>query len=252
MTTPGVPKQASRVAAQPAPGKRALREKRLAARGRSTRRRRSRGRPGNSELGVGADAIVLKACELLRHVAPRELSLIGLARHAGIDRSLIRYYFTDRSSVLLAAARHLFGILRIRLETVEARFAEDPEARVREMAVTLLRFQIEHPYFHRLMIDEVVNSSTKEAQEFFRAFTKQAVEDFRAMTLAIARRGGARAFDGVFLYLAVIGMCEFFVTGGPILEVAFGRGFDREEVSRQYERFVREYAVDGIRRRLPG
>lgn len=251
MTTSGAPKQAPR-AVQPAPGKRALREKRLAAHGRTTRRRRSPGRPGNSESSVGADAIVLKACELLRHVAPRELSLIGLARHAGIDRSLIRYYFSDRSSVLLAAARHLFGILRIRLEAIEARFTEDPQARVREMAVTLLRFQIEHPYFHRLMIDEVVNSSKKEAQEFFRSFTAQAVEDFRAMILRIARRGDARAFDGVFLYLAVIGMCEFFVTGGPILQVAFGRGFDPQEVSRQYERFVREYVIDGIRRRSPG
>lgn len=251
MKTSGATRQAAR-AEQPAPVKRALRAKPRATRGRMARRRRSPGRPGNSELSVGADTIVLEACELLRHVAPRELSLIGLARHAGIDRSLIRYYFTDRSSVLLAAARRLFGILRMRLEGVETRFADNPESRVREMAVTLLRFQIEHPYFHRLMIDEVVNSSKKEAQEFFRSFTARAVEDFRGMSALIARRGGSRAFDGVFLYLAVIGMCEFFVTGRPILEVAFGKGFDSAEVSRLYEGFLRDYVVDGIRKRSPG
>jgi TetR/AcrR family transcriptional regulator len=237
MKAPGVPKQQAR-AKEPAPVDRVT-------------RRRSPGRPRSSESSVGADAIVLKACELLRHVAPRELSLIGLARHAGIDRSLIRYYFTDRSSVLLAAARHLFGLLRTRLAVVEARFADDPESRIREMAVTLLSFQIEHPYFHRLMIDEVVNSSKREAQGFFRSFTTQAVEDFRGMSLVTARRGISRVFDGVFLYLAVIGMCEFFVTGRPILEIAFGKDFDPQEVSRHYEGFLRDYAVDGIRRRKP-
>jgi AcrR family transcriptional regulator len=234
---------------RPAQVSRAISEKRLAGRARTARRRRSPGRPGRSELSVGADTIVLKACELLRHVAPRELSLVGLARHAGIDRSLIRYYFTDRSSVLLASARHLFGLLRTRLAVVETRFADDPESRIREMAATLLGFQIEHPYFHRLMIDEVVNSSRKEAQEFFRSFTARAVEDFRGMIVVNARRGASRAFDGVFLYLAIIGMCEFFVTGRPILEVAFGKDFDPAEVSRHYEGFLRDYVVDGIRRR---
>jgi TetR/AcrR family transcriptional regulator len=246
MKASGVPKQPARE--KPAV-KRASRDGPLATRARKASRRRSPGRPGRSELSVGADTIVLKACELLRHVAPRELSLIGLARHARIDRSLIRYYFTDRSSVLLAAARHLFGLLRTRLAVVESRYADDAESRIREMAVTLLSFQIEHPYFHRLMIDEVVNSSKREAQEFFRSFTTAAVEDFRRMSVMTARRGVSRAFEGVFLYLAIIGMCEFFVTGRPILEVAFGRDFDPGEVSRHYEAFLRSYVVDGIRRR---
>jgi AcrR family transcriptional regulator len=192
---------------------------------------------------------VLKACELLRDVTPRELSLLKLARYAGVDRSLIRYYFKDRSSLLLATARHLFGLLRSRLAVVETRRADDPESRIREMAVVLLSFQLEHPYFHRLMIDEVVNSSKSDAREFFRSFTAQAVEDFRGMAEATARRRVSRSFDGVFLYVAVIGMCEFFVTGRPILEVAFGESFDPAEVSRQYDGFLRDYVVDGIRRR---
>lgn len=192
---------------------------------------------------------MLKTCELLREVAPRELSLLKLARYAGVDRSLIRYYFTDRSSLLLAAARHLFGLLKSRLDASEARLADDPEARIRELAAALLQFQTEHPYFHRLMIDEVVSSPKGEARAFFRSFTEQGVANYRTMAAATTRRGVARAFDGVFLYLAIIGMCEFFVTGLPILKVAFGDGFDRAEINRQYERFLRDYVVDGIRRR---
>ncbi|MGH8259455.1 MAG: TetR/AcrR family transcriptional regulator [Steroidobacteraceae bacterium] len=195
---------------------------------------------------------MLKACELLQAVAPRELSLLKLARYAGVDRSLIRYYFTDRSSLLLAAARHLFAVLSSRLAAVEAGHANDPESRIRELAVSLFRFQIEHPYFHRLMIDEVVNSPKGEARAFFRSFTEQAVTNYRAMAAATTRRGVARAYDGVFVYLAIIGMCEFFVTGSPILQVAFGEDFDPAEINGRYERFLRDYVVDGIRRRSPG
>jgi len=220
-----------------------------AAHRRTVRRRRVRGRPATSELSVGAETLVLKACELLREVAPRELSLLKLARYAGVDRSLIRYYFTDRASLLLAAARHLFGLLRGRLGLIEGRLADEPEGRIRELAAGLLEFQIEHPYFHRLMIDEVVNSPKADARAFFRSFTEQGVANFRTMAAATTRRGAARDYDGVFLYLAIIGMCEFFVTGRPILEVAFGEEFDRADINRRYERFLREYVIDGIRRR---
>jgi len=216
---------------------------------RSRKPRRLPGRPGNRALTVGAEVIIHKACELLREVSPRELSLLGLARFAGVDRSLIRYYFRDRSSLLLAAARHLFGRLKSRLDAVEAALGEDPLAQVREFATVLLTFQIEHPYFHRLMIEEVVNAPNQEAEAFFRSVTEQGARTFRDLAIAGSRRGLTRAYDGVFLYLALIGMCEFFVTGRPILKVVFGQDFAPVRANRQYLEFLRDYVIDGIRKR---
>ena len=200
-------------------------------------------------MTVGAEAIIHQACELLREVNPRELSLLRLARFAGVDRSLIRYYFRDRSSLLLAAARHLFGQLKSRLDAAEVLLADDPLAQIREFAAVLLTFQIEHPYFHRLMIEEVVNAPNPEAEAFFRSVTEQGARTFRDLAAAGGRRGLTRVYDGVFLYLAVIGMCEFFVTGRPILRVVFGRDFDPVRTNRQYREFLRDYVIDGIRRR---
>jgi len=48
--------------------------------------------------------------------------------------------------------------------------------------------------------------------------------------------------------VALIGMCEFFVTGAPILKVAFGKSYDVEAVNRAYEKFVSDYVVDGLRK----
>ena len=66
---------------------------------------------------------------------------------------------------------------------------------------------------------------------------------------AAAREHETKSVDGAFLYIAMIGMCEFFVMGAPILKVAFGKDYDAEAVAREYEKFIRAYVVDGLRKR---
>jgi AcrR family transcriptional regulator len=192
---------------------------------------------------------VLKVCELLRDFAPQDVTLLRVAGYVGVDRSLIRYYFKNRSSLLLAAARHLFAQLQSELDVALRAAPADPATQLRENARALLRFQIKHPYFHRLMIEEVFYSDEPEAQAFVESITSAAVAELRATANAAARHAGTRSVDGVFLYLAIIGMCEFFVTGTPILKVAFGKDYDKEAVSRRYEKFIFDYVVDGLRKR---
>lgn len=205
--------------------------------------------PAHGSKRVGSDTIVQEVCELLRDFAPRDVTLLRVAEHAGVDRSLIRYYFKNRSTLLLAAARHLFGQLQCELDSARESAPADPEAGIRANAVALLRFQLEHPYFHRLMIDEIFVSDEPEAKAFFKSLTSVAVAGLRATTHAAARDGETRAVDGAFLYIAMIGMCEFFVTGAPILKVAFGKDYDAKAVAREYEKFIRDYVVDGLRQR---
>jgi AcrR family transcriptional regulator len=215
-----------------------------------TKTRRKPGRPlAQGSKRVGSDTIVQEVCELLRDFAPRDVTLLRVAQRAGVDRSLIRYYFKNRSTLLLAAARHLFGALQSELDSARESAPADPEAQIRANAVALLRFQLEHPYFHRLMIDEIFVSDDPEAKAFFESLTSVALAALRATTRAAARKGEARAVDGAFLYIAIIGMCEFFVMGAPILKVAFGKDYDAEAVAHEYEKFIRDYVVDGLRQR---
>jgi len=191
---------------------------------------------------------VLYACDLLRKLAPAQVTLVRVAEHAGVDRSLIRYYYKKRSSLLLAAARHLFAQLQSELAAAKVIPYRDAERRLRESARALLRFQIKHPYFHRLMVDEVVNSDEPAARAFFRSFTNTALGEYRETAKAATLESGAREVDGAFLYMATIGMCEFFVTGMPIPKIAFGKDVD-EALNSRFEEFLCDYVVDGIRRR---
>ncbi len=57
-----------------------------------------------------------------------------------------------------------------------------------------------------------MHSPKSAARALFHSFTERGIANFRA-TAAATQRRGARSYDGVFLYLAIIGMCEIFVTG---------------------------------------
>jgi AcrR family transcriptional regulator len=177
------------------------------------------------------------------------MTLLRVAKYAGVDRALIRYYFTNRASLMLAVARRLLGQMQDELSSARSIPTDDAETRLRELARGLLRFQIKHPYFHRLIVEEVVNSDDPEARAFFKTFTAAGIAGYRATTAAAARRAGIRPVEGAFVYMATIGMCEFFVTGAPILKIAFGKDFDAKGVEQQYEKFICDYVVDGLRKR---
>jgi hypothetical protein len=52
-----------------------------------------------------------------------------------------------------------------------------------------------------------------------------------------------------FVYLAMVGLCEFFATASPLVEELFGRRRGAASLGRDYARFAADLLVDGLRRR---
>jgi AcrR family transcriptional regulator len=209
---------------------------------------RSRGRPRRAgSLGVGAEAIIESVCKLLRKHEPREVTLALVARRIGADRSLIRYYFRNRATLLLAVSRHLFDKMLQSMRASRALRSDDADSRLRETVRALLRFHFEYPFFHRLVTEETSRSPDADAREFFRSFVDIGMRFHRTVAKQGAEEGQFRPYDAEFLYLAVVGMCEFFASGSAYLKVAFGKTYDADRINRQYEEFVCSYVVDGIR-----
>jgi TetR/AcrR family transcriptional regulator len=212
--------------------------------------RRARGRPREARGdAVGADAIVQAACALLVQRAPGEITLALVAQTMRIDRSLIRYYYRNRSNLMLALAQHLYGQLKAEFRVTVAD-SGDPDAKIRGYAGALLRFQVRHPYFHRLVMDEVAKSRDAAAVAFMKSFTSEGLATYRELADAAAALPGVAPFDGAFLYLATIALTEMFATGTPFLRTAFGDDYDAEAVQRRYEQFITRFVVDGLRPRL--
>jgi hypothetical protein len=97
------------------------------------------------------------------------------------------------------------------------------------------------------MIDELVTLDTPAAVRFVEQLTREGVAGYTDVIDAGVKDGVFRRTSVPFLFLAVIGMCEFFVNGMPILRLALGKSFDERGASARYREFICELLVNGLK-----
>ncbi len=223
------------------------RESKLTTQRASGRSRRAIGRPQFGEPAVGREQLLQKACELLRTVPPAQMTRAELARFAQVDPGLIRYYFKDTATLLVAAAESLCARFGHTLESFANMNSVSAEQRIRSRIAALLDLEIEQPYFNRLMIETVITSETAAAKKLLNDVTARGVAAYRSVLEEGFLNGEFRQVDGAYLYFAVIGLCEFFVSGLPVLGIATG---EKPEISRfraPYREFICELVINGLR-----
>jgi len=221
--------------------------KKRAARNGQAANRRGIGRPVAGPKTVGREVLIERTCELLTLMPPNRITRAEVARHMGVDPSLIRYYFRDRSMLLLAAMEKLTAEFSRMLHEELGQAVHGPEGALRARVSALQKFETAYPFFHRLLIDEFVNLSSPAAARFLQQLTAQAVAAYSAILDDGVSQGVFRRTDSAFLFLAVIGVCEFFVNGMPILRIALGKNFDEKSLSARYREFICDLLLHGIR-----
>jgi TetR/AcrR family transcriptional regulator len=205
------------------------------------------GRPATGQQTVGREALITQTCEMMMHLAPNKITRAEVARHMNVDPSLIRYYFRDRSTLLLAAVARLTAELSRLMDEELARSDLTPVSRLRARVSALLKLNVSYPFFYRLMIDELVNLNSPAAVCFVDQLTREAVAGYAEIIDAGVKEGVFRRTNVPFLFLAVIGMCEFFVNGMPILRTVMGRDFDQRAISLRYREFICDLLLDGLK-----
>lgn len=195
---------------------------------------------------MGPEALISAAQELLGTLPPAKVTRAAVARHAGVDPSLIRYYFSDRESLLLAVLRRIVTEQKNGLRTpTEGTAAE----RLRALVRAFFDFNAAHPYLHRLLIEEIARSKSKEARAEFHAINHGAIRGLSKIIKDGLRDGSLRRVDPVLLHVMVIGMCEFFFESRVLLEDALGRPTEPRALARRYADMISSIAVDGLERR---
>ena len=204
--------------------------------------KRKQGRPVAANAGVGREVVLAAATVLLQTLPPNQVTIIAIAREAGVDPALIRYYFGNRESLLLAAVKRL-------AETGDPLPGTDqPLKALEEYIHRTFRFTRSAKYMQRLMIEELDNARSGEVLEQVREWNLGPVEFYDA--IAKSDDGKQLApFDALFLHLAVIGISDFFVAGAPLVRLLAPPGTDMDELDRRYEAFVTQLLMNGLRKR---
>jgi len=203
--------------------------------------KRGQGRPADS--GVGRDVVLKTARRLVKEHPPARVTISMIAREAGVDPALVRYYFGDRSKLLLAVAESMLQ------ETPRSKPGDiAPDAVIENSIRQTARFTSSTKHIHRLMVDELADSKTAEIGQRLGEMNRGAVEAFAAL---IAKDDGAtlRDVNPLFLHVALLGLFDFFASAEPVVRHMVPEGTDMAELARGYEDFVADLVLNGVRAR---
>ena len=131
------------------------------ANGAKTRRT---GRPSAKDENVGPQKLVEAARELLQTVAPAMLTAGQVAKAAGADRALIRYYFGSMSNLLGEVAAQLSRGLVTTLS--EASSGEDSALeRLKRRIHEFVRYEVANPALHPLYAQQILSGKAPGAKK---------------------------------------------------------------------------------------
>ncbi|MBN8819756.1 MAG: TetR/AcrR family transcriptional regulator [Sphingomonas sp.] len=207
---------------------------------RISSKKRGQGRPTDA---VGKDAVLNKATELLQELPPARVTTSLIAREAGVDPALIRYYFGDREKLLLEVVKRLIADA-----PEEAATLADPLPRLEHTIRNTAHFTRSTKHVHRLMVDELADAKSAEVRKLQGEMNRGAVERYAGI---MARDGGAdlRTVNPLFLHIALVGLFDFFVSAQSVVRNLVPDDTDMDALAVDFEDFIVDLVLNGLRKR---
>jgi AcrR family transcriptional regulator len=207
--------------------------------------RRSRGRPRAAQALAGRETIVAAARKLLDEVPPHQATISSIARKAGVDPALVRYYFKSRDTLLLAVIEDILNSWHADHPVPAA----SPAARLATQVGNMLDFALRERSMQRLMIDECAGSRSAEVRRRVREINAAFVDNL-GLLLHPEKSSSRDSTDPLFLYVSIIGLCEFFAASQAMILPLAPDGISPEELAARYRKFIAQLVVDGLRPRV--
>lgn len=206
---------------------------------------RSRGRPRAKQGTAGREVIVAAARKLLEKLPPHKSTISSIARSAGVDPALVRYYFGSREELLLAVIEEILADWKFTRPAPSA----GPAAKLAAFVGDMLDFALNVRSMQRLMIDECASSTSPEVRRRVRELNAGAVSRL-ALLLHPDKQAGVKATDALFMHVAIIGMCEFFAAAQPMITPLLPAGLGAKALTGRYKDFIVRLVLDGLRSRV--
>jgi len=205
---------------------------------------RGKGRPSKNSLPDARDRLISATRELLKTQSPEQMNRIGIAKLAGVDPGLVRYYFGDKEELLRETAMRMLSELRDR--RAQARQDQEP---IRDKLSAYVRFLVEvlheYPFLHDLLVRQIGRSSKREASELRREFVESPFQEVETLLLNAVARGELRAVNPRYFYVAMIGMCSFPMRNSDVMQQVLGRPIN-VATAAEYAEFVADLLLNGI------
>lgn len=201
--------------------------------------------PGRPKDDARRLAIINETLRLLQSTPPSDLSRLDIARAAGVDPALIRYYFGDKNKLLgevvEVIAREIVAGGHAALTG-----AGTPRERVRRFVRSSHAVHMRHPHYHQLILHQITHGRKAAIRKMRTEMSRTLVEDLLGVLRAGEESGELRVVDPGLLGIAVIGMCEYFSSSwGPVTALLGERGAG-ERSAAVYGSFIEDFALRAL------
>lgn len=212
---------------------------------RPSKQLRQRGRPRATHGAVGKEVIVVAACKLLDTLPPHRVTNLQIAKKAGVDPALVRYYFSHRAELLLAVVEYLLANWNHTHPLPTTNNAD----RLAVHIANMLDFSRSVRSMQRLMIDECAASGDPVIRKRVRDLNEEIVRFYAGM-LDQGSQEARTSPVPLFMHVAIIGLCEFYAAAqSMILPLAPART-GKEQLAGKYKEFIVSLVLDGLRSRI--
>jgi Transcriptional regulator len=137
----------------------------MPARRQPKRQNRKQGRPQKDMPAVGRETLIAATRKLVKTIPPGQITRLDIARAAGVDPALIRYYFGNKEALLATAVLEAGAQMRDRMRQDSAQGSSAAD-KIRRRMVALLEALYEDPSLHHLVIERIIHNYSKEARDF--------------------------------------------------------------------------------------
>jgi len=211
----------------------------------SGRKKRTRGRPRTDHGSVGRDTIVTAARQLLEKLPPHQVPNVLVAKKAGVDPALVRYYFENREELFIAVIEDMLSKWLATHQPPDAPLAEKLAAHMQSM----FDFSARMRSMQRLMIDECAQAKSPAVRARVRELNAGAVQGY-ADYLHLDPSEAETSPDPLFMHVAIIGLCEFYAAAQAMILPLAPKHLDAKELAVRYEQFICKLVLDGLRSRI--
>jgi TetR/AcrR family transcriptional regulator len=209
---------------------------------KAARRRRKRGRPFASEETAGREGIIAAARKLLETLPPHRVTVVMIARQAGVDPAMVRYYFASREELFLAVTENIVTTWVAGHPPPVA----PPADRLASHIAGMVDFARTARSMQRLMIDECAEAKAPEVRKRVQELNEMAVQGYARLFDANQPDPLVRV-DPLLAFIAIIGMSEFFVAAQPMIVPLLPRKMSPDELAGRYKKFLIKMVLDGLR-----
>lgn len=206
---------------------------------------RGKGRPQRAAQAVGRDALIHATIELLKTTSHEKINRLEIARFAGVDPRLIRYYFGDVTQLFAEVAVQIVRSFREQIDDeVEGMSAED---RLRLRISRSVELFLLYPHHTALVAETVYIDGNSAAREGWHDVIRQSLKQLDE--ILSERKGGSRfrSVEHRYLQLVIVGASQLFANSNRLLDLMFGREATPAKHKQKFIAFLTDILLNGLR-----